>query len=138
MKIQWKIAFVFIILLLTFPFAFDMLTVSTLTWSDIQRYGGLKVGQPLDTEKGYFLPIICNVSGNDSITLRPTSLNSSNVCKRTRVTINKNNIFICVKVSGPYFDDETCNCKAIRLGQLNQGHYKVFYETGEFIDEFDL
>src|SRR5688572_29298957 len=69
MRIWTKIIVVSIVLLLTAPFAFDMITVSSLTWTDIQRYGGLKIGVPLDTDKGFYLPIICNVSGTDSITI---------------------------------------------------------------------
>jgi len=138
MRTWTKIIVVSIVLLLTAPFAFDIITVSSLTWADIQRYGGLKIGVPLDTDKGFYLPIICNVSGTDSITIRPTAISSANVCKRTKVQMKDNNIFINVKVSMPFFDDETCICKAVRLGQMDHGHYKVFYDSGEYIGEFDI
>lgn len=125
------------LLLLTIPFAFDFITVRTLEWDMVQKYGGIKVGQPLATENGYYLPIIFDSSG-DSVTVRPTAVSSFYVCKRTHINKKDKNIFISVKISGPFFDGETCKCKATKLGHLDRGHYKVFYDSGQLIGEFDI
>ena len=138
MRKAWKIILIVVLLLLTIPFAFDILTVRTLEWQTIQRYGGVKVGQPIDTENGYYLPIIFNTSGTASITIQPIAMSSFYVCKRTTIKRKDKNIFISIKRSGAFFSGETCNCKATKLGHLDYGHYKVYYDTGEFIGEFDI
>ena len=138
MKKVWKrIIIVVVVLLLTAPFVFDSITVRALEWQDIQRYGGIQVGQPVDTEHGFYLPIVFNTAG-DSITLRPVETSDVYVCKRTVVKKKDRNIYISVKRSWPFFDDESCNCKATKLGSLEPGHYKVYYDSGEFIGEFDI
>jgi len=138
MKKKGKIVLISVIFLLTLPFIFDMLTVSSLRWFEIQRYGGINISPPLSTQDGYYLPILCDVSGTDSITIKPVALSSSNTIKRTKAKIKGLDIFISIKTSNTFFEEGLSKCKAVKLGKLGHGHYKVYYESGEIIGEFDL
>lgn len=136
MSLKFKILVPVIFVALLSPFIFDMFAVQKLSWKQIQSYGGIRVETPLDTQDGYYMPIVCDVSGMDSITVRPTGISSWNTFKRTKVRIDDHFIYISVSISGPFYGEGTTKCKAAKLGKLEHGHYKVFYETGEAIGEF--
>ena len=122
--------------LLLAPFVFDILTVEKLSWDQVQRYGGIRIERPLESEDGYHLPLVCDVSGVDSTTVRPVAFSSYNICKRTKVKIDKHMIYLSVCTSAKFFNDDSPKCKAVKLGKLEHGHYLVYYESGELIGEF--
>lgn len=99
---------------------------------------GIKFDPPLEGDDGYHLPLICNVSGLDSITRRSTAFSSYNVYKRTKVKRDDHMIYISVSISGPWLNDNHAQCKAVKLGNLEPGHYLVYYETGELIGDFNI
>jgi hypothetical protein len=138
LKLITKIILVLVGLLLLAPFIFEMITVQKLSWKEIQSYGGIKIEQPLESEDGYHLPVVCNVSGLDSTTRRPTALSSYNVYKRTKVKIDDHMIYLTVSISGPLFNDNGNQCKAVKIGKLEHGHYLVYYTSGELIGEFNI
>jgi hypothetical protein len=115
-----------------------MATVQKLSWKEIQSYGGIKIEQPLEGDDGYHLPLICNVSGLDSITRRPMAFSSYNVYKRTKVNIDDHMIYITVSISGPWLNDNGNQCKAVKLGKMEHGHYLVYYQSGELIGDFNI
>lgn len=136
MSLKAKIIIGVVGLLFLAPFVFDIITVEKLSWAQVQRYGGIKIERPLESEDGYHLPIICDVSGVDSTTVRSVAYSSYNICKHTKVKIDDHMIYLSVTTSGKFFKDDSPKCKAVKLGKLEHGHYLVYYITGELIGEF--
>ena len=57
-------------------------------WTFIQQVGGLTVGAPQRQDHGtYRLPIRCDVSGLQAITVKPTLLNSALAVRETRAAV---------------------------------------------------
>jgi hypothetical protein len=136
LKLIFKITFALAGLLLLTPFIFDMVTVDKLSWEQVQRYGGIRIERPLESEDGYHMPLICDVSGAESISVPSVAFSSYNVYKRAKVKIDGHMIYISISITGPFFKDDTPACKAVKLGKLEHGHYLVYYEGGELIGDF--
>jgi hypothetical protein len=121
---------------------FNTLTRKSADWNFIQRVGGIKTEKPIETEDGYYLPILCNVSGWDSITVKPITTNSSLFCLKTKVSIKENKIYLTVATGMSIFGNNSTKCKAAKLGNLKEGTYKIYYKdntTGEHsIGEFTI
>jgi len=122
--------------------SFIAFTRSSRDWTFIQTVGGIKIEKPLETEDGFYLPIICNVSGQDSVTVKPKGINSALFCLKTKTTIKENIIYLTVITGYALFEKPDSKCKAVRIGKLKSGNYKVFYkdiENGEhIIGEFTI
>ena len=117
--------FAFIVLvLLVLSFT---LTRQTVDWDFIQKVGGIKTDIPLKTDEGFYLPVICNVSGLDSITIKPTNLNSALTCKRIKSIIIENTIHLKVITGLVVSKKENCNCIGVEVGNLKHGSYLVYY-----------
>ena len=121
---------------------FNSLTRKSADWNFIQNVGGIKTEKPIDTQDGYYLPVICNVSGWDSITVKPKVVNSALFCLKTKVSINENRIYLTVIKGIPVFGDFSCKSKAVKIGKLKDGSYKIYYKdkslTEHFIGEFTI
>jgi len=136
LSLKLKIILSVVGLLLLAPFVFDILTVEKLSWKQVQSYGGIRIERPLESEDGYHLPLICDVSGLDSASVRSTAFSSYNICKRTKVKIDGHMIYLTISTSGKFFKYDSPKCKAVKLGKLEHGHYLVYYASGELIGEF--
>ncbi|MEP6466756.1 MAG: hypothetical protein ABJB05_10645 [Parafilimonas sp.] len=114
----------------------------TADWDFIQRVGGIKTQTPLETQDGFYLPVICNVSGTDSITVKPTQINSALSCTKIKVDITENKIYLTVLIGVSNSNNINCNCKAVNIGHLKHGSYKVYYRdkssSEHQIGQFDL
>lgn len=110
---------------------FITLTRSSKDWNFIQSVGGIKTEKPLETEDGFYLPVICNVSGLDSVTVKPKGVNSALFCLKTKTTITKDKIYLTVITGYSLFDNPDRKCKAVRIGKLKPGNYKVFYKDNK-------
>jgi hypothetical protein len=108
--------------------AFNFITKKNADWYFIQEVGGIKTGIPLDTEDGIYLPVDCNVSGSDSITLIPRQINSAIVCNKIKSRINGNKIILTVIIGMAQINDGDCLCKAVNIGDLQPGNYEVYYD----------
>jgi hypothetical protein len=113
---------------------FNSLTRKSADWNFIQNVGGIKTEKPIDTEDGYYLPIICDVSGWDSITIKPKVVNSSLFCLKTKVNIVENRINITLITGISIFGNNNCKCKAVRLGNLKNGSYKIYYKDKSLVE----
>ncbi|MFC0878959.1 hypothetical protein ACE01N_20360 [Saccharicrinis sp. FJH2] len=132
MRKKWIIIISAITLLsLTLIIFFININRKTADWDFIQKVGGIKIETPLETEDGYYLPVLCNVSGLDSITVKPTTLNSALSCIKTKVTTNKNHIHLKIVTGVATNKNKDCKCKAVSIGDLESGEYKVFYGDEE-------
>jgi hypothetical protein len=109
-------------------FVFNSITKKTADWQYIQQAGGIKTGTPLKTEDGLYLPIICNVSGTDSITTKPTMINSAFVCTKIKINTDGNKILIKVILGIATLNKGNCFCKAVNIGNLKPADYLVYYK----------
>ena len=117
-----------LLLVIVVCFLFFSFTQKSRDWDFIQKVGGIKTENPLATEDGLYLPVMCNVSGTDSITNKPTLLNSALICKKIRVDHQGNKIYLTVITGLPVLGKATCNCKAVDIGNLDNGSYDVYYK----------
>ena len=120
---------IFIVIILWILFI--SLTRSSKDWSFIQTVGGIKIEKPLETEDGFYLPVICNVSGRDSVTVKPKGINSALFCLKTKTLINGNKIYLTVITGYSLFEKLDFKCKAVKIEKLKPGNYKVFYKDKE-------
>lgn len=118
-----------ILVLVVFWISFITLTRDSRDWTFIQSVGGIKTEKPLDTEDGFYLPITCNVSGQDSVTVKPKGMNSALFCLKTKTRIKDNKIYLTVITGYSLFEKLDSKCKAVKIGKLRPGNYKVFYEN---------
>ena len=49
-------------------------------WSFVQSVGGMRLGDPYIKDGHYYVPVVIDVSGNQSITTVPTAINTGLVC----------------------------------------------------------
>ena len=96
------------------------------TWLFVQSVGGVEVGVPLETETGWTLPVRSDVSGVQTVTVKPTMLNSGLSCQSTEATIEDNAIFLTI-LTGVAGGNRSPVCPAASLGRLRAGKYPVFY-----------
>ncbi len=122
--------------------SFNALTNESRDWNFIQSIGGIRIEKPLETENGFYLPIICNVSGQDSVTIKPEGPNSALFCLRTKTTVEENKIYVTVITGYNLFGELDSKCKAVRLGKLKKQTYTVYYKDNKsdehLIGEFTI
>ena len=100
-------------------------------WDFIQRAGGIDVGTPkLVSKNTYELPIRCNVTGLEEITVKPTYTSTSIMCREVKARVDGANILLTVVVA----PDESSGSENLRSGcpnvilkNLMSGTYVVQY-----------
>ena len=97
-------------------------------WSFVTAVGGMAIDAPVRTPKGISLPMRANVSGLETITVAPTTLNSIMACSRTRAKIGGQEIYLTIATSLARAGDSP-RCPPARLGALRAGEYQVSYGT---------
>jgi len=98
--------------------SFDTFIRQTVDWNFIQKVGGIETETPLGTEDGFYLPVKCNVSGLDSVTIKPTTLNSALSCLKIKSTVNGNTIHLRIVAGLAVTKKSDCNCKTVRVGEF--------------------
>lgn len=93
----------------------------------IQSVGGLRVDNPVtQTDGTIFLPVICNVSGLDTVTVKPTMLNSALVVRKIATKCRKDSIQLQI-VTCVVDNKHTSITKGVYLGRMKKGSYLVQY-----------
>jgi hypothetical protein len=93
----------------------------------IQSVGGLRVDDPvLQTDGTIYLPVLCNVSGLDTITVKPTAMNSALVVRKIAVKRRGEKIQLQV-VTCVVDNKHTSVVKGVALGKMPMGVYHVEY-----------
>ena len=105
----------------------SLLTSKGQSWEMIQSVGGLRVDDPVMQGDGMvFLPIVCNVSGLDTITVKPTMLNSALVVRK--LTARRGMDRIRIQVVTCVVDNKHISVsKGVTLGRMKPGAYYVEY-----------
>jgi hypothetical protein len=99
-------------------------------WSFVQSVGGIAVGQPSKKAAEWVLPVRADVSGTQTITIKPTVLNGALVCTSVPASIEGKAIYITIK-TGFIRSGLGAVCPPARLGNIKLGSYAVLYrETG--------
>jgi hypothetical protein len=98
----------------------------TRTWSFVQSVGGLSIAEPVRVTAGWSLPINANVSGHESVTQAPTTLNSALVCESTSAVVEEGSIYIAIS-TGLARGQHKVMCPPALLGHIAAGAYRVFY-----------
>lgn len=133
---------IFMIIAFALFVVFNNISKKTADWEFIQKVGGIKTETPLETEDGFYLPVICNVSGKDSVTIRPTQINSALVCKKIIANVIDNKIFLTVILGAVKLNKDNCCCKSVNIGDLRTGDYYIYYKdnssTKHKIGQFTL
>jgi hypothetical protein len=111
------------------------------SWAFVQSVGGLLVQPPMHGEQGWALPIRANVSGIETISIKPTAINSGMVCEQTLSEIEGNNIYLTI-VTGAARSNASAVCPPAILGKIAPGKYSVFYrgphEAPVFLSEVSI
>lgn len=106
----------------------SLVTSKHVDWNFIQSVGGIMVSEPsLNENKTVWLPIICNVSGLEKITTKPTTVNSALVVRKIEHKIEKDRILIHVMTSLIDDQNKDVRTKGIILENIKPGVYKVEY-----------
>src|SRR5436190_3590397 len=95
-------------------------------WAFVASVGGIAVESPVRTAKGLILPIRADVSGLQTISVKPTTLNSIMACSRTRAEIEGNDIYVTIATS-LLREGGSSRCPDAKLGALAAGENNVFY-----------
>src|SRR5688572_9643837 len=95
-------------------------------WSFVTAIGGLEVGTPIQSSGRWSLPIRADVSGLQTITNKPTTINSALVCEVVKARVKGQDIFLILKTTLAH-GDATSICPAAKLGRLAPGRYSVWY-----------
>jgi hypothetical protein len=97
-------------------------------WQFVQSVGGLAIGTPhRDDRKHVILPIRCDITGAQTITIHPITGYSGLAFDLPAVRVHSTNVFITVCTILPGKRD--ASCPPADLGKLAGGDYSVFYSS---------
>lgn len=121
----------------------SLVTSKHADWNFIQSVGGIRISEPTRNEnKTVWLPIICNVSGLEKITTKPTTVNSALVARKIEHKIKKDRILIYVKTSLIDNQNKDVRTKGIILENIKPGAYRIEYlnpdNSSRFIREIKV
>lgn len=102
----------------------------SFSWQSVQAVGGLELGQPQRDQRGHVvLPIRCNVSGLEQVTVRPSTINSALVCEPPLVRVSGSTIYLTVRATVATDRNSNCRCRSADLGRIATGEYSVIYRS---------
>src|SRR6266446_44725 len=103
---------------------------SSRDWQFVQSVGGLALGTPQRDHHGHvLLPIRCDVSGTQTITVGPTGINSALVCEPPSVHVSSSTVFLTIRTTIASSRNSDARCPAADLGALSAGLYSVIYRS---------
>lgn len=102
--------------------------VGSRDWQFVQSVGGLALGTPGRDDRGHvLLPLRCDVSGTQAITVQPTTMNSGLVCEAPAARVRSNTVFLTIRTFIAGSDKAEARCPAADLGAQPAGAYSVIY-----------
>jgi hypothetical protein len=105
-------------------------TRSLCDWQFVQSVGGIALGKPhRDGRRHVLLPVHCDVSGFQTVTVAPTTINSGIVCESPLVRIRSGTVFLTVRISVASKLYASARCPDADLGVLTAGRYAVIYSS---------
>lgn len=104
------------------------LTKKTREWTFIEEVGGVKIKEPFLTADGWYLPVVCDVSGTSVVTKYPTTVNSALECADIKYEIVDSIIYISIQTAVVGTKSYDCKCRPFRIGRLRLNKYEVYYK----------
>jgi hypothetical protein len=102
---------------------------SRAEWEFIQSVGGIRLGAPerIGAEK-WKIPVVCNISGLETVTTPPTAMNSGLVVRNVTHKFEQNKLFISLILNSPSrIDESTAKCPDLVMDQVKPELYEVYY-----------
>ena len=120
-----KILFTFLILLS------GCFTDRAFSRSEIEDVGGMKTGEIVIKSGQYFLPVICNVSGTETITNKPKTMNSGLAFKEINYKITGDKILFSLYVTlvGDEYKFSRSNGINFKFGDIQKIKYQLYYKN---------
>lgn len=103
----------------------DFVTPRSLNF--INARGGIEIGQPEKGERGWRLPVSCDLSGISSIQERRNVLHSGLAWWRTAAEVTESHIYLTIETNSMGPRAPSARCGAAELGYIDAGPYEVFY-----------
>jgi len=101
---------------------------SSRDWQFVQSVGGIAVGTPTRDSRGHvLLPIRCDVSGTQTVTVRPTAINSALVCESPTTRVRGSTVLLTIRTTIASSHNSNAHCPTADLGALSTGEYSVIY-----------
>lgn len=95
-------------------------------WAFVQSVGGALIGVPERVGEGWYLPLLCDVSGTRKFAVEPRQLNSSLVWAGTQAEVGSGEIAVTIS-TGIAHHSGTSACGAVELGRVRPGTYRIVY-----------
>jgi hypothetical protein len=109
------------------PSGAGLLTSQGQSWGAMQSVGGLRIDAPVvEADGSTYLPLLCDVSGLQTITVKPTAMNSSQVVRQIVVQRRKEKIQLQV-VTGIADNQRASVARGVSLGRVPEGVYQLEY-----------
>src|SRR6266446_7048142 len=95
-------------------------------WKWMEAVGGVRIDPPYEAGGKLMLPVACDVSGLQTITRKPTAMNSALIVHKISVEREGEALFLQVHTT---LTDKKRNalCQPVELRDLPPGEYTVFY-----------
>ena len=95
-------------------------------WQFIQSVGGISIGSTAKNDQGeVIVPVECGLAGLNTVTIKPTAINSTYGLKKYKFKIKQSDIYLSI-VYGAGFPEQ---CTPLNLGKLPDGQYQLFYRA---------
>jgi hypothetical protein len=93
----------------------------------MQSVGGLRIDAlVVEADGSTYLPLLCDVSGLQTITVKPTAMNSSQVVRQIVVQRRKEKVQLQV-VTGVADNQRASVARGVSLGRVPEGVYPLEY-----------
>ena len=102
------------------------------SWQFMEAVGGVAIESPARNplDKKVYLPVLCDISGIQTITKKPTTMNSALTVNSIDKKIDGRNIYISIH-TGLVSNNESAACSGVDLGDIPAGDYEVFYRGSD-------
>jgi hypothetical protein len=104
-----------------------------LDWSDLQSVGGIQIEKTLqEKQSAWAMTLLCDLSGKQTFTQKPTKIDSGWIIKKTLVTQEGRDIFISLVTSQTTWtmNPDRCLCHSVVI-ESTPGFHSVFYRDGQ-------
>lgn len=99
------------------------------SWDFVQSVGGIKIDSIVKCQNRFLLYSNVNVSGLDSITVKPKHLNSALACSKIYIKVDEfeSRIYIGIGVSISGIGYSYCRCRPEKIKHLKHKDYEIYY-----------
>ena len=107
-----------------------MLNSNVVSWEYLSSLGGITISSLYYLNGNWYLPVSCDVSGLNSYSTKPVTINSGIAWVKTRAEVRGNEILIEIETKLADSEKSGSKCGDAYLGKIPPGEYVVFYSSG--------